>query len=64
MTIVTIAVDDDGRVTYVSGVPSEAVEVYPDGVEIRISNVVIDVSRGPADHGLLLLAANPQLYPN
>lgn len=64
MNIVTIVVEDDGRVSYVSGVPKEATVVHPDGVEIRVNNVVIDVTQMPAGHGLLLLAANPQLYPN
>ena len=36
---------------------------YPKLME-TVQNVVIDVTQMPAEHGLLLLAANPQLYPN
>ena len=61
--VVTIVVEEDGTVGFVSDVLDESVSSYKNGFTIEVNGVIIDVIKQPTENRLLMYARNPKLYP-
>ena len=62
--VVTIVIEEDGSIGFISDVRYDSVDSYENGFSIEVNGAIIDVIRKPTEDQLLVYARNPKLFPN
>ena len=62
--VVTIVIEEDGSIGFISDVRDDSVDSYENGFSIEVNGAIIDVIRKPTEDRLLVYARNPKLFPN